>query len=345
MKRSKIPIRLLVLILPMLFYWAVGQNSTIQRALGKEAQRGDGYQVIALVNQVRAAYGLAPLNANSALMTAAQGHSDYQASIGSITHTGAGGSSPLSRAMAAGYGGGVKVYVSENIYGGNDASPSQAVSWWQSDSIHLQTMINPNATDAGAGVAYGGSTVYYTLDVGYISGQAAESTAGVPVINATRPPTAIPIIPIQTATPNSDGSIYHIVQSGQALWNIAAAYKVSLAELMSMNGLTADSLIYPGQKIMVRKGSESTPTSDVTATLAPTATLLYQNTPTVKLPDLTLAQQTQTIPLGILVTDTPIIKEDSNLASNGDPLRWLILGLFLLGGALILVGSLMRPKN
>lgn len=316
-----------------------------ETAWAKEVKRGDGYQVIALVNQVRASYGLAPLNANSALMTAAQGHSDYQASIGSATHSGAGGSSPLSRAMAAGYGGGAKVYVSENIYSGNDASPSQAVSWWQGDSLHLQTMINPNATDAGAGVAYAGSAVYYTLDVGYISGQAAESTAGVPIVSATRPPTAIPIIPIQTATPNSDGSIYHIVQSGQALWNIAAAYNISLAELMSMNGLTADSLIYPGQKILVRKGSASTPTSEVTPTLVPTATLLQQNTPTPYVSASTFTQPTQALPLGNFVTDTPIIKAESKPNSHADPLRWIILGLFLLGGALILMGSLMRPRN
>lgn len=315
-----------------------------ENAAAKELQRGDGYQVIALVNQVRSSYGLAPLQANPALMTAAQGHSDYQASIGSITHSGAGGSSPLSRAMAAGYGGGAKVYVSENIYGGNDASPSQAVTWWQSDSLHLQTMINPNATDAGAGVAYAGSAVYYTLDVGYIAGQAAESTAGVPVVNVTRPPTAIPVIPIQTATPNSDGSIYHIVQSGQALWNIAAAYKVSLAELMSMNGLTADSLIYPGQKILVRKGSESTPTNEVTVTLAPTATMVYHFTPSPNIPTSTLSQPVQNLPLGILVTDTPFIETQTKPATRADPLRWLILGLFLLGGGLILVGSLMRPR-
>jgi len=321
----------------------INRTHSSEVALAKELQRGDGYQVIALVNQVRASYGLAPLQANSALMAAAQGHSDYQASIGSITHTGAGGSSPLSRAMAAGYGGGAKVYVSENIYGGNSASPSQAVTWWQGDSLHLQTMINPNATDAGAGVAYAGNMVYYTLDVGYISGQAANSTAGVPVGSVTRPPTAIAVIPIQTATPNSDGSVFHVVQSGQALWNIAAAYKVPLPELMSLNGLTADSLIYPGQKILVRKANESTPTNVFTPTSQPTATLTVKQPTLTILPPTNSSLPTQVLLQNSLVTDTPLVNGELVNLSRPDPIKWLIIGLFLLGGGLILAGSLIRP--
>ncbi len=46
--------------------------------------------------------GMAPLSVDSALMGSAQGHSDYQASIGAWTHTGPGGSNPTRRAVAAG---------------------------------------------------------------------------------------------------------------------------------------------------------------------------------------------------------------------------------------------------
>jgi len=71
----------------------------------------NGQQVIQLVNQVRSANGLPPYNLNGALMAAAEGHSQYQASIGSTSHSGAGGSSVTSRAIAAGYGGGASVSV------------------------------------------------------------------------------------------------------------------------------------------------------------------------------------------------------------------------------------------
>ncbi|MDI6814175.1 MAG: CAP domain-containing protein, partial [Desulfitobacteriaceae bacterium] len=211
----------------------------------KALEKGDAYQVLALVNQVRASYGLPALQANSALMAAAQGHSDYQASIGSATHSGKGGSSPLQRALAAGYGGGAKVYVSENIYSGNNASPSQAVNWWVGDGIHLQTMINPNATDAGAGVAQNGNTVYYTLLVGYVAGSPGSGSGAPPAASGTKAPTKPPFVPLVTSTPNADGSIVHEVQAGQALWNIAAIYNIPLAELLALNGLTENSFIYP----------------------------------------------------------------------------------------------------
>ncbi len=323
---------------------AISYGRTAQTAAARELQRGDGYQVIALVNQVRSGYGLSPLQAKSELMVAAQGHSDYQASVGSVTHTGSGGSSPLSRALAAGYGGGAKVYVTENIYGGNDASPSQAVSWWKGDSVHLQAMINPNAIDAGAGIASSGSMVYYTLDIGYIAGQEGSAATNVPGVGGTRPPTAIPIIMIQTATPNADGSIIHIVQSGQALWNIAAAYKISLTDLMNMNGLTEDSLIYPGQKILVHQAAQFTPTLGASSTLLPNLTATLQNPPKTKLPETALVSGTPIWTATLPLSATPNVNIHKTKPAPVDPIRWLIIGLFIIGGGLILIGSLARPR-
>jgi len=76
------------------------------------------YDVIAAVNQLRAANGLPPYQVNGSLMAAAQSHSEYMAANGIVSHTGSGGSRPRDRAIAAGYGGGNQVYVSENIAGG-----------------------------------------------------------------------------------------------------------------------------------------------------------------------------------------------------------------------------------
>jgi uncharacterized protein YkwD len=321
-------------------------------ALGRAPQRADGYQVMTLVNQVRASYGLPALQANSALMAAAQGHSEYQASIGSITHSGAGGSSPDSRAAAAGYGGGGKIYISENIYGGNNATPSQAVGWWQSDPPHLQTMINPNATDAGAGVAEGGKTVYYTLDVGYVAGAPGSGSLVTPVSSGTKAPTVPPVIPIQTATPAADGTVVHVVQPGQALWNIAAAYNVSIADLMALNGLTENSFIYPGDKILVRKGTAGQPSVAWTPTITISQGIVPP-TPTNTLDP--LAGQVQayvprtTVPnTSVVPTATVEEQKNSGLAAAGlrnDPMKWLIFGLFGLGVVLILMGSLMGQRG
>lgn len=338
---------LLILISAFLFAGVGEVFSTTARPIDK----GDAYQVIALVNQVRASYGLPELQANSALMAAAQGHSDYQASIGTATHSGKGGSSPLQRAMAAGYGGGAKVYVSENIYSGNNASPSQAVNWWTGDGLHLQTMINPNATDAGAGVAQNGETVYYTLLVGYVAGSPGNGSVSPPVAGGTRAPTARPYIPLVTSTPNADGSIVHIVQPGQALWNIAAIYKVPLADLLSLNGLTENSFIYPGDKIIIRK-AEITPTTELTEpptpTLTPTqgARLTTATFPapehTLEVPALpTSVERTPNQPATEPTSQPPRSSQNSTL--NLFPI--LIAGLFLTGGALILIGTLARPRR
>lgn len=320
-------------------------------ASAKAPLKGDAYQVIALVNQVRASYGLPALQAHSALMGAAQGHSDYQASIGTATHSGKGGSSPVQRAIAAGYGGGAKVYVSENIYSGNNASPSQAVNWWTGDGIHLQTMINPNATDAGAGVAQNGDTIYYTLLVGYVAGSPGRGAVPPPASGGTKAPTAVPYFPIVTSTPNPDGSVVHVVQPGQALWNIAAIYNVSLADLLTLNGLNENSFIYPGDKILIRK-AEVTPTFEETLlpTASPTPTVLV-NTPTL----------TAISPDQIVSTPTQVVQQPEDLSQpvNGQvdqPPRprigatinffpLLIGGLFFAGGVLILLGTLARPRQ
>ncbi len=84
----------------------------------QHAQAGDPYSLIDAVNNLRAANGLPAYQINGTLMAIAQGHSDYQAAIGEVTHTGAGGTRPRDRAAAAGYGGGGTFFISENIAGG-----------------------------------------------------------------------------------------------------------------------------------------------------------------------------------------------------------------------------------
>jgi len=326
-------------------------------ATSPTGKKGGAYEVISLVNQLRAARGLAPYQANSALMAAAQAHSEYQASIGSITHSGAGGSRPADRAVAAGYGGGLKVYVSENIYGGNNASPQQAVGWWQGDSLHLTTLISPNYVDVGVGVAVGGNTVYYTLDAGYVSGSPgnppSNSSAGSSPVATSRPAVAA-IIPIQVATPAADGSIVHIVQQGQALWNIAAAYKIELSELLALNGLTKDTFIYPGDKIIVRQ-AKSTPTATLQTEINPTAQTAELGTVSIfsggsmtTTGKLTVGIKPEIAAKTTLQTDGMILPGEGKPApekSQPDFVLLAIGGLVILGTSLILIGSLGRRSR
>lgn len=249
------------------------------KASPQPAELYSASEVIQLVNQLRRVNGLQPYRVSSALTAAAQAHSEYQAATGNASHTGKGGSRPHDRAVAYGYGGGAAVSVSENIYSGSNASAAQAVGWWQGDGLHLGTMLSSSYRDAGAGVAQADGVTYFTLVVGYVSGdQGQPGSPGGSGGSPTNPPAGTPgsqpapagtavtfLVPIQVATPRPDGSLVHEVQWGQFLLNIAETYEVELPYLLVLNGLTASTVIYPGDKLLIHP-------ADPTATVQPSPT-------------------------------------------------------------------------
>jgi LysM repeat protein len=315
-----------------------------------------GSEVIQLVNQLRRANGLPPYQVSQALVAAAQAQSEYQAEQGSLTHTGQGGSRPRDRAVANGYGGGAAVSVSENIAGGVNLSASEAVSMWQGDNLHLTTMLSPNYQDVGVGVAVAGDTVYYTLDAGSVSGAASPATSegtspSSRSAQGTPGATAVTAAPILTATPRPDGAVVHVVEQGQVLWNIAAAYKVSLAEIMALNNLTERSVIYPGNKLLI-KPAEATPVITATQTISASATVISSsNTPSPTQPP--LAPDTPTPNAAALSAagggpsnqqgQEPAEQEQAGF--KADPLLILIAGLVVVGTGLVLAGNLMKRKT
>ena len=124
--------------------------------------------LIAAVNNLRVANGLAPYTVSDILMQTAQGQASYMASIGSVTHYGPGGITLTQRLLAAGYPlagdlslGGLRA---ENITGGTNKTAAQAVLEWQGDAPHLNTMLSPNLTEIGAGVATAGGVTYMVID-------------------------------------------------------------------------------------------------------------------------------------------------------------------------------------
>lgn len=233
---------LLALLLGLLTFTAVGVRPAA-------AQSGNQYYVIELVNNLRAEYGLPPYQVNPALMAAAQAHSEWAASIGAHSHTGAGGSTPKDRAIAAGYGGGAAVRVSENIYWGTLATADSAVEWWRNSPIHFQGMTSTNYVDIGAGVAYGDAGGFFTLNFGAVIGSAPAATSAAPASGTPLP--VYVVEPVEVAEAGEDGSIVHTVGDGQTLWAISAAYDVPLSEIMALNRLTESSIIQPGDEIVI----------------------------------------------------------------------------------------------
>lgn len=244
--------------------------------------------LIEAVNALRAANGLPAYRVDPILMTIAQAQAEYMASIGTWTHTGPDGSRPYQRALAAGYlvagdlsqGG----WFSENVIMGNNLSAEAAVQAWLGDEAHRNTMLSAIYQDAGAGVAMAGNTYFYCLDVGL-------STGGTPVVYTpfgnTPTPTILP------NTPNPDGSIIHVVHAGEILGNIASAYGVPLADILRLNNLTLQSVIYPEQKILIRPSFTPTPTQPTpTASPLPTLTPWPTSTPTASPPAARTARPT-----------------------------------------------------
>ena len=243
--------------------------------------------LIAQVNALRTSHGLPPYQPNPILMALSQAHSDYQASIQTMTHIGPDGSHPRDRARAAGYGGGRTIFVSENIAWGYNLTPAAVIQMWTEDQPHWNTMMGEHYRDIGAGCATDSrGATYYTIDAAYYVGEAPPPPTQE---NGTPAPTAtvvLPVVPIVKATPNPDGSIIHIVRYGQTLSGIAYVYQVPLADLLRYNNMTLDTTLYPGEKVIVRpplitSTPTETPTATPTATLTPTATATPTVTPTV----------------------------------------------------------------
>ncbi len=199
--------------------------------------------ILQQVNQFRLNNGLPPLQYNSALASAAQNQADFMAEFQVFSsHVGYGGSTPLSRARAAGYGG----RVSENIVGGTGMSAAAGLRWWINSPVHYRTLITTQYTEAGTGYATDGSINYYVLVVG------SPGNAPPPANNAPANPAPLFVAPITLAEPAEDGSITHVVQEGQALWTLAAYYDAPLSDLLLYNNLKEDAFVQPGDEIIIR---------------------------------------------------------------------------------------------
>lgn len=285
-------------------------------SLPKPAQVEDAYQVIAAVNAFRTGQGLPALQIDNSLMAAAQAQSNYQASIGQVTHVGAGGSSASQRAISYGFGGGAQVFVSENIAGGMTMTINKAIyEYWQ-DSLHLHTMLNPAALFIGAGVATNGDYVYYTVDTGYYAGASGSgnvSTSSGDTTTSEQPaaPSGPSVDPFIIATQAEDGSIIHTVGYGQTLVGIANSYGVTVGELLLLNNMTLDSVIYPEDEIIIQPSYTPTITESPT-TPAPTETSPPTETPTPGTPT-----QRATLPPQHTFTPTPTLTPSPIVISAG----------------------------
>ena len=121
---------------------------------------------VAAINALRAQNGLPALTVSAQLTQAAQAHSNDMACNSLFVHNGSNGSTPQSRAAAAGYAGS----VTENVYGHNPAPTGQeAVAWWatdQTDPRHRQNLLTTKYPEIGVGYSTFNSFGYYVAVFG-----------------------------------------------------------------------------------------------------------------------------------------------------------------------------------
>jgi LysM repeat protein len=278
-------------------------------------------RVIQLVNQLRASNGLAPYQVDAVLMSVAQAQASWSAENNHIGHDGPGGSSPNDRAQAAGYGGGERSFAVENAAHGTTSinTPELVVTMWQSDWGHLSAMISAEYEHIGVGYAEAGGYSWYVMMVGWVG-----SPAGASNTNSKEPlGESIPASPFVLSEPDETGAIYHEVQPGQAAWTIAAYYGVDLAELLALNQLTEESILHPGDILMVRPPEPTTPQP-----LANLPTQIPRTTPVA----------IQTIPV-ISPTFEKAALVESHPRSIASPI------LLILGSGMVLIASFVLIRS
>ena len=299
---------------------------------------GTAYDLINGVNALRASYGLAPYSINPILMYTAQAQADFMAANTTVTHSGPGGIGVTDRLLVAGYplAGDLSLggFRSENITGGSESMSAQtAVDQWTGDAPHLTTMISPDLTEIGAGVAVAGGRVYYVIDCARPTTAGASQSPITPVGGGTTVPGAeAPAEPIQVVmvnTPNVDGNVIHEVKYGQTLWQIAITYETRIDEIKQLNNLSGND-IYPGQKLLIKMG-----------VLVPTLTSTFMTTETMT-PEAAVSTSTFVVesPVATFISATSATSSPvaTVTVSNNSMTTNIVIGIItlaLLGGGVI----------
>jgi hypothetical protein len=186
------------------------------------------------INGLRGSLGLPGYTLNGALSAAAANQAQWMASTGQISHTQADGSTPSSRAAAAGYGGS---WVSENIYMGSSAGVVDAWTFWMNSPIHYRGMTNPNYQEIGIASASGNRGRAFVLVFGRVGGTAyvaPRNSSGGENGAASAPPSFVVGL-------DAFGNIMHEVQPEQTIGDILLTYGYTwedLPEFLSLNTKT-----------------------------------------------------------------------------------------------------------
>jgi LysM repeat protein len=309
---------LLFLLLAGLLTPAAGGQAAPAQIKPLQSTQVTAFDLIIAMNTLRTSYGLPALVEDPIIDAVAQSTAEIMAANQMSSHIG----NVSGRLASAGYGGGAKVWATENFAVGMSFSIDQIMIVW-SDSAHMIPAVNAAYCNIGAGVAKAsnGST-YYILQAAYTSAKSCgeyTSTGG----KTTKPGGStdegrVPgvsqlIVPVKIATPDANGRIYHVVQAGQSFWSIAIAYKITIKDLETWNNLSRDSKLQIGQKLFI-------PSSNTAGYVTPTPVGMVQ----VSTPDAggKIVHSVQAYQTLITIAQAYGLNVDRILALNGLQVDW-----------------------
>jgi LysM repeat protein len=203
------------------------------------------------MNTLRASYGLPLLEEDPIINAVAQSTAEIMAANHMSSHIG----DVRGRLQAAGYGGGAQVWATENFAVGGSFGIDQIMLAW-SDPTHMIPAVNPAYCNVGAGVAKAANgDTYYVLQAAYTSAKSCGEYKSVGGGTNIQPGgvTGVSqvIIPVQIATPDAEGRVFHEVKAGQSFWAIAIAYKITISDLEVWNNLSRQDKLQIGQKLFI----------------------------------------------------------------------------------------------
>ena len=243
-----------------LFNWiiliaiGIGASFTPQIARAEQTNpvplsQTSAYELILAMNTLRVSNGLPALIEDPIVNAVAQSTAEIMAANNMSWHIG----DVRGRLANAGYGGGGTVWATENFaVSSGGMGVDQIMAVW-ADPDHMRPAVNPAYCNVGAGVATVNGKTYYILQAAYVSGQecGSYSSTGSGEGGSVVPPVSQIIIPVQIATPDEDGNVYHIVQAGQSLWSIAIAYQITIQDLETWNNISRNIPLQSGQRLYI----------------------------------------------------------------------------------------------
>jgi len=210
------------------------------------------FDLILAMNQLRTSLGHPALVEDGILNAVAQSTAEIMAANQMSSHIG----NVSGRVSGAGYGGGAKVWATENFAVGSDYAIDEIMVVW-ADEAHMLPATNGNYCNVGAGVAKSSNGLtYYVLQAAYVSGKSCGDYTSSGGSSGSPPSVANPgvpqiIIPVKIATPDADGKIYHVVEAGQSFWAIAIAYKITIKDIETWNNISQNTKLQIGQKLFI----------------------------------------------------------------------------------------------